>query len=179
MLLTSRDRRWLSSDVQADLVLVCRDGSVPAHSAFLAGCSPFLAVLLSQPSARLCGGCRAPRSLILAGVGVRECRGLVELLYTGKTPLNTDLDTIKSLGLVLGLDLSKLELIRGQRKPTLSHRLSCDGPDGVHHRFRKSNINQFEQDLKPARPTTTKAKPSVIVPALKNLFQNSFFYVHI
>ena len=172
MLLTSRDRRWLSSDVQSDLLLVCRDGSVPAHSAFLAGCSPFLAVLLSQPSARLCGGCRTPRSLILAGVGARECRGLVELLYTGKTPLNTDLDNIKSLGLVLGLDLSKLELIRGQRKPTLSHRLSSDGTDGVHHRFRKSNINQAEQqDLKPVRPNTTKAI-SVISSGLKNLFQN-------
>lgn len=174
MLLTSRDRRWLSSDVQSDLLLVCRDGSVPAHSAFLAGCSPFLAVLLSQPSARLCGGCRAPRSLILAGVGVRECRGLVELLYTGKTPLNTDLDTLKSLGLVLGIHLSKLELIRGQRKPSLSHRLSSDGPDGVHHRFRKSNINQVEQqDLKPVRPNNTKSKISVISSGLKNLFQNS------
>jgi len=188
MLLRSPDRRWLSSEVQSDLVLVCSDGSVPAHSAFLAGSSPLLASLLAQPSSRLCGGCQAPRSLILAGVKVTECRALVELLYTGKTSCHTDLDTVKHLGLVLGLELEELALVPGIRRTvkTGTERSSYDGLDGVHHRFRQSNLNQAEsmEDLKLVKPTTSgtntniatsssKAKISVIPTGLKQLFQSS------
>ena len=178
MLLRSPDRRWLSSDVQSDLLLVCRDGAVPAHSAFLAGSSPLLARLLSQPSSRLCGGCQAPRSLILAEVAVTECRALVELLYTGRTEsLATRLSAVKELGRVLGVELDRLEMVRGKRR-SVSHRASSDGPDGVHHRFRKSDDNlSAYQDLHLVRMSanTTKATTSVIPTKLRQLFQSSFF----
>ena len=176
MLLRSRDRRWLSSDVQSDLVLVCTDGQVSAHSAFLAGSSPMLSRLLSQPSSRLCGGCQAPRSLILAGVAVTECRALVDLLYTGKAQnLHTHLDSVKELGLVLGLDLDRLEMVT---RGSVSHRLSSDGPDGIHYRFNKSNVKlSGDQEKKLVKLNTNSNtrtdRTSVIPTKLKQLFHSS------
>jgi len=108
MLIRAKDRRWLSSDVQSDLVLLCTDGEVPAHSALLAGKSSFLASLLSQPSTLLCAGCYSSRKVTLAGVGQGECQALVELLYTGVAPLNTDVTKILELCGLLGVELDGL-----------------------------------------------------------------------
>jgi len=110
MLIRAKDRRWLSSDVQSDLVLLCTDGAVPAHSALLAGRSAFLTSLLSQPSTLQCAGCSSSRKVTLAGVGHGECKALVELIYTGVAPLNTDVTKILELCGVLGMELDGLSV---------------------------------------------------------------------
>ena len=74
MLLRSPARRWLSPEVQSDLVLVCEDGRVPCHAALLAPAS----VLLHQ----LLAGARPPGAVCTAGgSGPREtmCREATEL----------------------------------------------------------------------------------------------------
>ena len=103
MLLRSPARRWLSADVQPDLVLTCDDGRVPAHAALLASSSNFLSALLSAPSSLHCAGCSSPRSLLLSGVKEAEASALVELLYTGKAPYTRDVASLLGLCDMLGL----------------------------------------------------------------------------
>ena len=179
MLLRSPARRWLSSDVQADLVLVCRDGRVRGHSALLARSSPFLSSLLSAPSSLHCAGCHAPRSLVLAGVGVAECRAMIELLYTGKAPYNRDIvATVLDLCDVLGLELDTLDIVNKKLKTVTSQivRRNSDNVDSVHHRFNKSKSQESLVD-EPIRSTSNTnsnvSRISVISTGLKNLFTSS------
>ena len=113
MLLRAPDRRWLAAEVMSDLVLVCSDGSLPAHAALLAPASPFLAGLLAGPGGPgpHCPGCPAPRHLTLAGVRVRECRALLQMLYTGQAPLTTELTRILELAATLGMEVDRLDVV--------------------------------------------------------------------
>ena len=183
MLLRSPARRWLSSDVQSDLVLVCSDGAVPAHSALLAGSSPFLSALLSAPSSRHCAGCSAPRSLLLAGVGVAECRALVDLLYTGKAPYTREVSSLLGLCEMLGLELAALDVVNKTLK-TVTSQLRPQAPcgdservDGVHRRFNRDHASCESipgcQDLEPIRNNQTPNKLSVITSGLKLMFSGS------
>jgi len=97
----------------SDLVLVCSDGSLPAHAALLAPASPFLAGLLAGPGGPgpHCPGCPAPRHLTLAGVRVRECRALLQMLYTGQAPLTTELTRILELAATLGMEVDRLDVV--------------------------------------------------------------------
>jgi len=96
-----------------DCRIVCSGGEVAAHSAILAGASPFLASLLFSPGA--CH-CTSARSIHLPGVGVAEVQALVQLLSTGQAPLpnaapappTAPLVRLLSLADVLGLSLTGL-----------------------------------------------------------------------
>jgi len=114
---------WQEEDqtVGQDCVLLCDSGSVPVHSALLAGSSSLLSSVLTSPS--LCAGCTAPRSVLLPGVSVTEARVLVQLLYTGSSPLHTPLRTLHateslvrllSLAEALGISLSGLTATTSQ-----------------------------------------------------------------
>jgi len=150
MLLRAKDRRWLSSDVQSDVLLVCTDGSVPAHSALLANSSTFLSNLLSQPSTSYCAGCSSPRRITMAGVGVGECRSLIELLYTGRSSTSSHVAEVLALSDVLGMKLQGLSVNNKKNKTTLAsvadkakseeyvnhiRPQQCDQVDVVHPRF--------------------------------------------
>ena len=180
MLLRAKDRRWLSSEVQSDLLLICTDGSVQAHSALLAGSSPFLSRLLSQPTTSHCAGCRTLRQVTLAGVGQIECKALIDLLYTGVAPLYTDVTKIMELCALLGMEFAGL-CVSTRRGSTgirdvrldVQHReenntvdpvqeaLNCDDSiDSVHPRFlRKTRI--LSEDTRPSvRVSGLSPRPS-------------------
>ena len=185
MLLRSPARRWLSADVQPDLVLTCDDGRVPAHAALLASSSTFLSALLSAPSSLHCAGCSSPRSLLLSGVKVAEARALVELLYTGKAPYTRDVASLLGLCDMLGLELDALDVMnRGMNTVTsqLSLRVGSDDisdkTDGVHRRFNRDHascesIPGCDEDLEPVRNNQTTSKLSVITSGLKSMFSAS------
>ena len=106
MLLRSPARRWLSPEVQSDLVLVCEDGRVPCHAALLAPASVLLHQLLACPGHAHCAGCPVPRAFVL------ECGALVELLYTGRATYTRDLVAeLQELCWVLGLELDRLDIV--------------------------------------------------------------------
>ena len=140
---------------------------VTAHSAILAGASPFLASLLCSPPA--CH-CTSTRSIHLPGVGVTDVQALVQLLCTGQAPLpstapappTAPLVRLLSLADVLGLSLTGLtartsqgrvihiqEQSKGNR-PTCSSERSQTPPLPDSQRFRR---NSQQQDLIKVRQT--------------------------
>eukprot|EP00092_Neocalanus_flemingeri_P057723 GFUD01068679.1.p1 GENE.GFUD01068679.1~~GFUD01068679.1.p1 ORF type:complete len:811 (+),score=240.73 GFUD01068679.1:166-2433(+) len=106
----------------------------------------------------------------MAGVGVGECRALVELLYTGVAPLSTDVTRILELCGVLGMELEglcvtnrgtgvgevRLDMSMDKRNnlSNMQDRVSDnDSVDSVHPRFVKtqgSKPRSFSQDQTPS-----------------------------
>ena len=184
MLLRSPARRWLSPEVQSDLVLVCEDGRVPCHAALLAPASALLHQLLAGPGHAHCAGCPAPRALVLAGVGVAECGALVELLYTGRATYTRDLvAALQELCSVLGLELDRLDIVdHSQNTVTSRVRLHGDSVDSVHRRFNRhsqeslldcSELTHNGREHEPGPATSTASKLSVITSGLRSMFSSS------
>ncbi|XP_066153526.1 protein tramtrack, beta isoform-like isoform X2 [Euwallacea fornicatus] len=74
----------LRDETLSDITIYCKDGSVKAHKVILAVFSPyFRKVFQDHPDQQV--------AFMIHGVGVKQIRGLIELIYRGSTEISPEL----------------------------------------------------------------------------------------